>query len=66
MFVAYQKYLPWVAKSYLRAADTFEKMGKRQDAIENLRDMLRNEKLRALPESQQARKRLEEWGVAQG
>ena len=66
VFVAYQKYLPWVAKSYLRAADTFEKMGKRQDAIENLRDMLRNEKLRALPESQQARKRLEEWGVAQG
>ncbi len=66
VFVAYQKYLPWVAKSYLRAAETFEKMGKRQDAIENLRDMLRNEKLRALPESQQARKRLEEWGVAQG
>ena len=66
VFVAYQKYLPWVAKSYLRAADTFEKMGKRNDAIENLRDMLRNEKLRALPETQQARKRLEEWGVAQG
>ncbi len=66
VFVAYQKYLPWVAKSYLRAADTFEKMGKRQDAIDNLRDMLRNEKLRALPESQQAQKRLEEWGVAQG
>ena len=66
VFVAYQKYLPWVAKSYLRAADSFEKMGKRQDAIENLRDMLRNEKLRALPESQQALKRLEEWGVAQG
>ncbi len=66
VFVAYQKYLPWVAKSYLRAADSFEKMGKRQDAIENLRDMLRNEKLRELPETQQARKRLEEWGVAQG
>lgn len=66
VFVAYQKFLPWVAKSYLRASESFEKMGKRQDAIANLQDMLRNEKLRALPESQQARKRLEEWGVNQG
>lgn len=66
VFVAYQKYLPWVAKSYLKAADSFEKMGKRQDAIANLQDMLRNEKLRTLPESNQARKRLEEWGANQG
>jgi hypothetical protein len=40
VFVAYQKFLPWVAKAYIRAADGFEKMGKRQDAIENLREML--------------------------
>ncbi len=62
VFVAYQKYLPWVAKSYLKAAETFNKMGQRQDAIDNLREMLRNEKLQKLPEFDQAKKKLEEWG----
>jgi TolA-binding protein len=64
VFVAYQKYLPWVAKSYIRAADSFDKMGKRQDAIDNLKEMLRNEKLVKFPETEAARKRLQEWGVA--
>ena len=64
VFVAYQKYLPWVAKSYLRAADSFEKMGKRQDAIDNLKEMLRNEKLVKFPETEEARKRLQEWGAS--
>jgi len=66
VFVAYQKYLPWVARSYLKAAETFEKMGKRQDAIDNLRDMLRNERLQPLPEFQQAQRQLRDWGVGQG
>ena len=64
VFVAYQKYLPWVAKSYLRAADNFDKLGKRQDAIDNLKEMLRNEKLAKFPETEEARKRLTEWGAA--
>ena len=64
VFVAYQKYLAWVAKSYLRAADSFEKMGKRQDAIDNLKEMLLNEKLLKFPETEEARKRLQKWGVA--
>ena len=64
VFVAYQKYLPWVAKSYIGAADCFEKMGKRSDAIENLKEMLRNERLAKFPEAEEARKRLESWGVA--
>lgn len=64
VFVAYQKYLPWVAKAYLGAADCFEKMGKRGDAIENLKEMLRNEKLAKFPETEEARKRLESWGGA--
>ncbi len=63
VFVAYQKFLPWVAKAYIRAADSFDKMGKREDAIENLREMLRNERLQKFPEMQEARKRLEQWGV---
>ncbi|HZJ15089.1 MAG TPA: tetratricopeptide repeat protein [Chthoniobacteraceae bacterium] len=66
VFVAYQKYLPWVARSYLKAAETFDKMGKRQDAIDNLRDMLRNERLQPLPEFQQAQRQLRDWGVGQG
>jgi TolA-binding protein len=64
VFVAYQKFLPWVAKAYIRAADSFEKMGKRQDAIENLREMLRNERLEKFPEQQEARRRLQQWGAA--
>lgn len=64
VFVAYQKYLPWVAKSYIGAADCFVKMGKRGDAIENFREMLRNEKLANLPEAEEARRLLREWGVS--
>ena len=64
VFVAYQKYVGWVAKSYLRCAEAFEKLGKRQDAVDNLQEMVRNEKLQKLPEMEQARKRLEELGAA--
>ena len=64
VFVAYQKYLPWVAKAYLKAAETFEKMGKREDAIENLREMLRNEKLEKMPEAEEARKKMQALGVS--
>src|SRR5207244_4417650 len=64
VFVGYQKYLPWVAQSYLRCAESFEKMGQRKDAIENLREMLRNEKLESRPEAEEARKYLQEWGAA--
>jgi TolA-binding protein len=64
VFVAYQKFLPWVAKSYLKAAETFDKMGKRQDAVDNLRELLRNEKLQKQPEFEEAKKRLQEWGAS--
>ncbi|MEA3208141.1 MAG: hypothetical protein QOE70_1198 [Chthoniobacter sp.] len=62
VFVGYQKYLPWVAKSYLRAAESFEQMGKRQDAIDNLKEMLRNEKLEKLPEYEAAKKKIQDLG----
>jgi hypothetical protein len=39
-------------------------MGKRGDAIENFREMLRNEKLANLPEAEEARRLLREWGVS--
>jgi tetratricopeptide (TPR) repeat protein len=64
VFVAYQKYLPWVARSYIRAAESFDKMNKRTDGIQNLQEMLRNEKLQALPEAEQARQLLQKWQTA--
>ena len=64
VFVAYQKFLTWAAKAYLQAADAFEKLGKRPEAIAHLKEMLRNERLRALPEAKEAEKRLQDWGGA--
>lgn len=63
VFVAYQKYLPWVAKSYLKAADCFDKLGKRKEAIGHLQEMMRNQKLGPLPEAEQGRKLLQQWGT---
>jgi TolA-binding protein len=63
VFVAYQKYLPWTAKAYVRSAEAFDKLGKRPEAIAHLKEMLRNEKLKDFPETTQARKMLGEWGA---
>ena len=64
VFVAYQRYLPWAAKSYLRAAEAFEQLGKRPEAIGHLREMLRNEKLKDFAETERARELLEGWGAS--
>jgi tetratricopeptide (TPR) repeat protein len=58
VFVAYQKFLPWVAKSYVRSMECFEKLGMKPEAIRTGREMLRNEKLTAFPESATARDHL--------
>jgi TolA-binding protein len=62
VFVGYQKFLPWVAKSYLRSAESFEKLGKTQEAANTYREMLRNEKLAVLAEAEEARKKLAAMG----
>ncbi len=62
VFVAYQKYTGWSAKAYLRSADCFDKLGKRQEAIGHLKELLRNEKLKDSPESKQALKQIAAWG----
>jgi TolA-binding protein len=62
VFVAYQKYLPWVAKSYVRCAEAFDRLGKRQEAIGHLKEMLRNDKLKDFAETKQALKMLSGWG----
>ncbi|MEI6493822.1 MAG: tetratricopeptide repeat protein, partial [Verrucomicrobiota bacterium] len=66
VFVAYQKFLPWVAKSYLASADCLEKLGKPADAIRTYQEMLRNQKLAALPETATARERLKILQEKQG
>ncbi len=62
VFVGYQKFLPWVAKSYIASGESFEKLGKTQEAVNTYREMLRNEKLANFAETNQARKRLEALG----
>lgn len=61
VFVAYQKFLPWVARAYLRTSDSFDKAGKRYDGIKNLQEMLKNEKLNGLPETEEGRALLQRW-----
>lgn len=61
VFVAYQKFLPWVAKSYIDCAECFHQLGKNKQAVGHLQEMLRNDKLSTFPETQQARKMLSEW-----
>jgi TolA-binding protein len=62
VYVGYQKFLPWVAKAYIRSAESFEKLGKTQEAVNTYRELLRNEKLASFAEAQEARKRLEALG----
>ncbi len=63
VYVAYQRFPSWVAKAYLGSAASLEKLGKRQDAINTYRDMLRHQKLSDLPETAEARRRLQALGA---
>ena len=58
VYVGYQRYLPWVAKAYIRSAACFEKLNKVVEAQNTYREMLRNEKLAPFPEYQEAKKHL--------
>lgn len=60
VFVTYRKFTPWVAKAYLSSANAFVKLGKNDEAIRTLNEMLRDEKLSALPEADLARKQLQQ------
>jgi TolA-binding protein len=62
VYVGYQKFLPWVAKAYIGSGESFEKLGKKQEATNTYREMLRNEKLANFTETSEARKRLEALG----
>ena len=62
VYVGYQKFLPWVAKAYMRSGESFEKLGKPQEAANTYRELLRNEKLANFAEAAEARKRLQALG----
>ena len=65
VYVGYQKFLPWVAKAYLRSAESFEKLGKTQEAANTYRELLRNEKLATFSEAEEARQKLASMGQPQ-
>lgn len=64
VYVVYGKYLPWVAKAYLEAADCLDKLDKKTDAANTLREMLRNTRLAEFKEAQEARDRLQKMGAS--
>ena len=64
VFVAYQRFLPWVAKAYLGSADSLEKLGKKEDAVRTYQEMLRNTKLADFAEASEARQRLQALGAS--
>ena len=64
VYVAYQRFLPWVAKSYIGSAECFEKLDKKPEAVRTYQEMLRNSKLTELPEASQARERLAALGAS--
>ncbi len=58
IYISYKRYVPWVAKAYLRSADAFEALGQNQESVNTLKEMLRDERLTNLPEAATARSRL--------
>jgi TolA-binding protein len=66
VYVGYRKFLPWVAKAYIRSAESFEKMGKTQEAANTYRELLRmaeqKKELADFAETEEARKRLQAMG----
>ncbi|MDR3404165.1 MAG: tetratricopeptide repeat protein [Chthoniobacter sp.] len=66
VFVAYQKFLPWVAKAYLQSGQCFQKLGQKPEAAKTYQEMLRNEKLAKMEEAVVARQRLQTLGGGQG
>ena len=58
VFVAYQRYPAQVGRAYLRAADSFEKLGDIPKAQSHLRELIANERLSSLPAAADGRRRL--------
>jgi TolA-binding protein len=63
VFVAYQRFPNVVIPAYLKAADAFVKIGKPADAVKDLQDLLSKPRLAALPQADEARKKLQALGA---
>lgn len=61
VFVAYQKYIPWVEKAYIKAAQCFDRLGKRSEAVAHLKEVINNEKL-GYEVKLEARELMTKWG----
>lgn len=62
-FVSWSKYPSWCARAYMRAADSFEALGRRSEAKEHLRELVRkDEKYAKFPEFNDAKIKLRAWG----
>ena len=59
VFVGYQKWPDIQAKAYLGSGQCFEKLAMNQEAVKTYSEMLRNEKLKPFPETQEASQRLQ-------
>ncbi len=64
VFVAYRRFLPWVAKAYLGSANALEKLGKKEDAVKVYQEMLGDPKLTDFAETTEARHRLQALGAS--
>lgn len=62
VFIAHQKWKPWVAKSYLQAARCFVNLGKRDEAKKHLQEMTRRADLQKEPEMKEAQQELGKLG----
>lgn len=63
VYLSYRKFTPWVARAYLRSAETFVNLGQQPEAMATLREMLRDERLAVRAEAAEAYRRLAEWGA---
>jgi mannose/fructose-specific phosphotransferase system component IIA len=63
VYLSYRKFTPWVARAYLRSAETFVGLGQQTEAVATLREMLRDERLAVRSEAAEAQRRLAEWDL---
>lgn len=54
IYLSYKRFAPWVAKAYLRSAETFERLGQPLEALTTINRMLTEQRLQAYPEWNQA------------
>jgi tetratricopeptide (TPR) repeat protein len=54
IYLSYKRFQPWVARAYLRSAETFEKLGQHQEALTTLNRFFTFRELERFPEWQQA------------